>query len=310
MNTFQFNCLLVYSICLIFQAASIDSDADLYDVSTDEYDTDVIEIPPPSPKAVTVAPTVSVVRKSRPKKPAFNPRQQEVDEFFDKLKKAVSKLDQATSIEFDNQQVEKLLGEGIHLIVFDCNRPSYMDLRRKTNIKLTEVIENLKSRASCSPDDNMWLDMADSHSPITYNHKTKSLTQPALPFRDLTAYFIRLDLCDDFMKFLRHPGYYIRSYRKPSVCLAKKKSRTHASSHHEQMDVELDENNARASVPVLPKQNPVKHFPRRPRFRQHHHQRRPFPIQNHFQQQPQHQQFHPGAFQFGGLRPMGGCFGG
>lgn len=268
---------IIISLFLISKlslSSSIDSELD------QETDDDVVEIGPPSP---------SKAPKSTSKKPTFNPRSQEIVEFFEKLRREYRKLE--TTHEFNLDQLEKLLGHGQHLIVFDCKRPGYLDLRRKAQIKSPEVMDQLRSWANCSTSDNIWLTNGDLYSPATYNHMTKTISRPPLPFRELITYFNRLDLCHDLMRFLRHPGYFTRSYRKPLVCSSKKKTT------NELMDLEAED----GATNELPKPAEAKFHPQR--------RRRPQRFRHPgFQQQFNHPQFN--QFRFGGFNPMGGCIGG
>lgn len=227
----------------------------------------------------------------------FNPRQPEIDEFFAKYRESLSKHHDTPSPSFSHDEIRSLLGDGVHLVVFDCLLPSYMDLRRKTHIKSSDILDELSSnqRANCSrDDDNIWhVSAGPPNSFLTYNYKSRTLSiSPPLPMSDLVDYFRRLGICNEFMRFVRHPGYFVRHYRKPAVCAATKR----------RVDAMLNNDNDEAArhgfeLKVPPKQKETKFFnqhrqPQRFRYPQGFRNRNP--------------QFRPFQFQ----RPMGGCIGG
>lgn len=233
-----------------------------------------------------------------PKTPKeFNPRRLEIDEFLGKLRESLSKQHGSNGLEFTYEQIKSMIGDGYHLIVFDCKLPSYMDLRRKAHIKSDETLSQLNSRSNCSNDDNIWLEHGSELSPVTYNHKTRSLTSPVLPFSKLLSYVVRLDICNDFMRFMRHPGYFARNYRKPGVCAAKRKMKT--KYQHQQSIlppshgyIELEGGSGKMKPP---KQKDAKFFGHHYPF----HQQQRFGFRNH-----------QGWGGGGWGRPMGGCIGG
>lgn len=164
-----------------------------------------------------------IFRKNRNKKTAHNPRKNEIEEFFVKVEDSLGKFKNGNiknSEElFSIENLRDLIGDGKYLIIFDCKRPSYMDLKgRKNNIKSAEVLRELKLTSNCSTTDNLWLQNGEIYSPKTYDHKNMSLAQIDLPFRQLANYFKELNICNEFMQFIKHPGYFLRNYKKPNMC--------------------------------------------------------------------------------------------
>lgn len=149
-------------------------------------------------------------------------RKNEIDSFFSKLETA-SKKGEKQLEEFTVDKIRSLIGDGNHLIVFDCQNPSYMKNKKAQNLP-KELAKQIKIKNNCSLEvDNLWHVGSDSSSLTTFNVKSKSLSKPQLPFKKLTMHFMNLNMCDDFMKFMKHPGYFLKIYKKPTVCLNGKK---------------------------------------------------------------------------------------
>lgn len=283
--------LLLISIIVVISQCKSDSDSEDEIAST----------------SITTTTTRRMANK-RPRVEAsgFNPRRQEIDEFMATYRAALNNenLDNSDSLA---REVERLIEDAANLIVFDCSRPSYMDLKRKTHIKSNQLLAELHARANCSKrhSSNIWVYEGDPFLPVTYNFRTRTLTSPPLHTRQLIPYFVRLDRCHQFMRFLRHPGYFIRGYRKSSVCPAKKRKATNSSMSSSSSSSSNDSeyggatDDERTTPAKVPKQTEAKFF------QQHRFHPRPG--------------FRPGGFhpgfrfpqqQWGGFRPMGGCIGG
>jgi hypothetical protein len=158
-----------------------------------------------------------------PTKTTYNPRKQEIRDFMAIYKNKTNNWATSTRNGFDRKQIKKLIGSGSHLVVFSCEKPGYLDMRRKTRFKDPKILLELNKTAICkSPekrlDRGLWLEGGDENSLVTYDYQKITLSRPRLPMNRLIQYFSEIDLCDDFMKFMRHPGYFVRNFPKPAQC--------------------------------------------------------------------------------------------
>lgn len=179
-------------------------------------------------------------------------------------------------------RIKNIIGKGDLLILFDCNSPSYYDFENKlVKIKSKKMIKQLKSSDNCSEEsDNLWHFHGNKSMISTFDFKTKNLSSSVLPFNQFMSFFKDLNLCDDFMKLMKHPAYFDDEYKKPTECLN---------------DDLKERKNSKNDLPIRPVA---------PKFGFH-------PQMQHFQhQQFQQQQFNPWArfaqFQQFGCRPGGG----
>lgn len=156
----------------------------------------------------------SLVKSKSSKKSDY--RKNETDSLIRNIKKAKKKLKDKSPKEFKTSQIRDLIGDGNHVILFDCAHPSYIDSRGKTtriHSFKKDLLNEIKISNNCSLDDNLW---HNNSSLSTYNVKAKSLSN--LPFQELISYFLALNLCDDFMSYIKHPGYFVTNYKKPQIC--------------------------------------------------------------------------------------------
>lgn len=127
---------------------------------------------------------------------------------------------------FSRDNITRLLGRGNHLLVYDCQNPSYIIRNRKKRMFLSLIIE-LASSSNCTNSistgrnigiNALWLRGGQSYNPVTYDLKTRKLSKPPLPMYDLIMYFYQLGLCEEFMMFMGHPYYYIENSIRPYQC--------------------------------------------------------------------------------------------
>lgn len=117
-------------------------------------------------------------------------------------------------------KITNLIGNGNYLIVFDCKQPSYIDSELKTvPIKTPKLLSELKKQDNCSTkSDNLWHYHGDKNFLTTFNLKTKNFTSNLLPFDGLIDFFSKLEMCDEFMKHMKHPAYFKKNFKKPAEC--------------------------------------------------------------------------------------------
>lgn len=154
---------------------------------------------------------------------AYNPRKKEIRDFIAIYKNKTNNWTTSTRNGFDRKQIKKLIGSGSHLVVFSCEKPGYLDMKRKTRFKDPKILLELNKTAICKspekrPDRGLWLEGGDENSLVTYDYQKITLSRPRLPMSRLIQYFIEIDLCDDFMKFMRHPSYFVKNFPKPAQC--------------------------------------------------------------------------------------------
>lgn len=155
------------------------------------------------------------------KSTTYNPRKKEIRDFMAVYKNKTNNWTTSTRNGFDRKQIKKLIGSGSHLVVFSCEKPGYLDMRRTTRFKDPKILLELNKTAICKAPEKrpgLWLEGGDENSLVTYDYQKITLSQPRLPMSRLIQYFIEIDLCDDFMKFMRHPGYFVNNFPKPAQC--------------------------------------------------------------------------------------------
>lgn len=162
-------------------------------------------------------------RGPEPKKPKN--RAKELMKFQKKFNESMHKLKNEPGKEMSKKIFNKLkyiLGKGELFIIFDCKNPSYYDTDGKiVHIKSKGILKNLKSTDNCSAkSENLWHFHGNMSFISTYDHKAKNLSSSVLPFDQFIGLFNDLELCEDFMKLMRHPSFYNKAYKKPSQCIS------------------------------------------------------------------------------------------
>lgn len=152
-------------------------------------------------------------------------RTYEVNEFYQKLNKSMMNSFKIQNL--SDETIEKLLdkfrhlvGDGKYAIIFDCKNPSYLNLESKRiELKSSKILKDLRKNDNCTKnDEKLWHYNGIKSYISTYDFETKSLSTILLPFGPILQFFYRLDVCHDFMKLMKHPGYYLKNYKKPVEC--------------------------------------------------------------------------------------------
>lgn len=154
-----------------------------------------------------------------------NNRVVEVLNFQKKFNNSMQKLNNKPGKELSKKihaKLKYILGKGELFIIFDCKNPSYYDPDGKLiHIKSKKVLKSLKKTDNCSAQsENLWHFHGNVSFVSTYDHKAKNLSSSVLPFDQFMGLFNDLELCEDFMKLLRHPHFYNKAYQKPSQCIS------------------------------------------------------------------------------------------
>lgn len=128
---------------------------------------------------------------------------------------------------------EYLFGNGYSLILFDCDNPSYLFPKAKkpstvetVQLSTAQIKLAFKKMGRCG-NDGVWRRLSGNmqqtkHADLaklnylTYDVKTNGLGYS--PSIDLLKIMRIKGLCDEFMKFSYHPGYFLHDYKKPPEC--------------------------------------------------------------------------------------------
>lgn len=148
-------------------------------------------------------------------------RQKELDNFFRKLNESLVRISKEENIQDTDEIYSKIKthsGNGFYVIIFDCTNPSFISHGSKVDRLPKEIANQLKKEDSCNKTDNIWRFNGEKSFLSTYDYNNNSLTDKVLPFETLFEIYNRLDLCDRFMAIMRHPSYYVDSYKKPLEC--------------------------------------------------------------------------------------------
>lgn len=140
---------------------------------------------------------------------------------IDKLFKEFTKETKNFTMPTHSKLKEDTFGDGFSFIIFDCKEPSILHPKKEKNFFLKKLNDTLfslvlKKTGRCD-DDNIWRNSA-SNNFLTFDAKGLGLGFSPSP-RLLTLMKIK-DICDDYMKFLYHPGYYLKNYAKPDQCIS------------------------------------------------------------------------------------------
>ena len=159
--------------------------------------------------------------KNDEKQNFVNYRLKEMENFHKKVRRSLKKIAKKENITNFNQVYEKIknhTGNGFYAIVFNCSSPSIVESRSKIRSLPDNVIKNLKMNDKCNKNDNLWRYNGEDGYVTTYDISKKTLTDNVLPFETLILIFNQLDMCREFLIFIRHPVYFTKKYRKPSEC--------------------------------------------------------------------------------------------
>jgi hypothetical protein len=149
-------------------------------------------------------------------------RRTELKEFYKKLNASIIRH-KLVEIELNPAQVIKKiashLGNGFYLVVFDCNRPSYIDLTdHRVDFTSQQSLKDLKASDKCDRNKNLWY-FENPFSLTTWDLRSKKISGRLLPFETLFIIFNKLNMCDDFLKLMRHPAYFYKTtYKRPEQC--------------------------------------------------------------------------------------------
>ncbi|RNA27233.1 hypothetical protein BpHYR1_021675 [Brachionus plicatilis] len=161
-------------------------------------------------------------RGSGPKKPKN--RAKEILKFQKKFNDSLQKLKNESGKEISKKihtKLKHILGKGELFIIFDCKNPSYYGPDTKlVRITNKQILKSLRKTDSCSAkSENLWHFHGNMSFISTFDHKAKNLSSSVLPFDQFIGLFNDLDLCEEFMKLMRHPSFYNKVYKKPSQCV-------------------------------------------------------------------------------------------
>jgi hypothetical protein len=134
----------------------------------------------------------------------------------DKQEKSNGKHKQAYGLFY---KIRNQTGNGLDLILFNCSHPMYLSPSLKVKYLGSNLVKQLENADECfTSTDNLWRHQASQEYVSTFNYYNSSLGGTLLPFGALLEIFNYLNLCHDFVKLMRHPAYYFKTYRKPSQC--------------------------------------------------------------------------------------------
>ncbi|CAF0877604.1 unnamed protein product [Brachionus calyciflorus] len=122
---------------------------------------------------------------------------------------------------------EDTFGDGYSFIIFDCKEPSILHPTNQLNKPLLEKLNSslfnivLKKVGHCS-EDNIWRqgkkpdDKSEPEFFLTFDAKGQGLGfSPSIKLLKIMKI---KGMCDDYMKYLYHPAYYLKNYKKPEQC--------------------------------------------------------------------------------------------
>ncbi|RNA38108.1 hypothetical protein BpHYR1_051264 [Brachionus plicatilis] len=114
---------------------------------------------------------------------------------------------------------EDTFADGFSFIIFDCKDPSILHptkdkkaLLKKLNDTLFSLV--LKKTGHCT-DDKIWRNSANENF-LTFD--AKGLGLGFSPSLKLLTIMKMKGMCDDYMKFMYHPAYYLKGFLKPEQC--------------------------------------------------------------------------------------------
>lgn len=164
-------------------------------------------------------------------------RLREVDEFLKKLQDSIWEMGRndagAHGINWNEQyeqfnRIKSHLSSGFDVVVYNCTHPTYISLDGKRQAFVDRSLaEMLKSEDECSTKSgHIWHLRDDPAYLSTLNAANQSLSMELIPFSTLLDIFQHLKLCDRFLRLVRHPSAYFKTYPVPYPC-----SKSHSSSN-------------------------------------------------------------------------------
>lgn len=154
-------------------------------------------------------------------------RLKKMQNFHEKIRRSLKKIALKENITNYNEVYEKIknhTGNGFYAIVFNCSSPSVVDSRSKIKHLSDNDIKTLKLNDKCNKTDNLWRFNGEDGFVTTYDLSKKTLTDSVLPFETLYQIFNQLDMCREFLIFIRHPVFFTKKYKKPTECQNKDSS--------------------------------------------------------------------------------------
>ncbi|CAF0866359.1 unnamed protein product [Brachionus calyciflorus] len=166
-------------------------------------------------------------------------RQNEAKKFYKKIEDSLNKVAKEEKIDDVKEvynRIKNHTGNGFYALVFNCTSPSYIDINSKAKKLSSDQIKILQSQDKCNTKDNLWRFNGQDEFVTTFDNKEKSLSDNVLPYETLIALFNQLDMCREFLIYIRHPVYFTKKYKKPTDCIAPdKKDQTKSNSKKDQL---------------------------------------------------------------------------
>jgi hypothetical protein len=130
------------------------------------------------------------------------------------------------------KNIESHMGNGFEAVVFNCDRPSFLELTiydrmvdyevyQEVPLTCQQSLKDLKENAKCNSSTNLW-HFEEPFSHATWDLQSKTISKRLIPFDSLFFIFNKLRMCFDFVNLINHPTLFQEkfNYKKPKQCAA------------------------------------------------------------------------------------------
>ena len=122
----------------------------------------------------------------------------------------------------------KALGTGFYAVVFDCDKASYYGFDNKRHdLPGDALFEMIQMKDDCDMEDTggLWLWQNFPPKPghiVLFDVESQKLVVKLKPYLALLTIMNMWGICDEYLKFIRHPWHFEPSiYKKPPSCSKK-----------------------------------------------------------------------------------------
>lgn len=170
---------------------------------------------------------VDVIEEQDKKLPKWlkNLRTKQIEDLYSRLTKKSNNF----TVEKHPKLREETFGDGYSYMLFDCDNPSYYYPKDEKNVALFKIESKeykllFNKMGYCNKNDKIWRSgkkpagNKDSEF-LTFDAKGKGLGFS--PSVNLLKILKLKALCDDYMKYMFHPSYFNKKFKKPIQCTSK-----------------------------------------------------------------------------------------
>lgn len=143
-------------------------------------------------------------------------REAELNALYDRITQKSSNF----SIEKQPGLKEHLFGNGYSFVLFNCSSPSYLGHSHVQKVISKEMQIVIEKMGYCNRTDRIWRRRVENQAPFYLTYDIKGNNLGYSPSSELISILKIKGLCNEYMKFFRHPSYFVKAYQTfvPNEC--------------------------------------------------------------------------------------------